>query len=95
VYLSNGEVRKQLTVPFLRYLIAKLGENAFALMGVWKNGRQSVEFLFFTSDLDKMKEKKTISRKDRNIRNNLVQFADNLPFSYLKAPRKQKRLDEK
>jgi len=28
-------------------------------------------------------EKKIISHEDRNIRNNLVKFADNLPFSYL------------
>ena len=42
-----------------------------------------------------MKGKKTISRVDRNIRNNLVKFADNLPLSYFKAPQKQQRLDEK
>jgi len=36
-----------------------------------------------------MKRKKTITREDRNIRNNLVKFADNLPFSNLKAPQKQ------
>jgi len=29
---------------------------------------------------------KTISREDKNIRNIMVKFADNLPFSYLKAP---------
>jgi len=40
-----------------------------------------------------MKGKK--SRVDRNIRNNLVKFADNLPFSYFKAPQKQQRFDEK
>jgi len=51
-YLSNGGVRKQLTVLFLRYLIAKLGGNALALTGVWKNGWQFVEFWFFTSELD-------------------------------------------
>jgi len=28
-----------------------------------------------------------ISRVDRNIRNNLVKFADNLPFSYFKTPK--------
>jgi len=49
---SNGEVRKQSTVLFLRYLIAKLGKNTLALMGVWKNGRQFVEFLFLTSNFD-------------------------------------------
>jgi len=32
--------------------------------------------------------KKNISRNDSNIRNNLVKFADNLPFSYFKAPKK-------
>jgi len=42
-----------------------------------------------------MKDKKTISRVDRNIRNNLVKFADNLPFSYFKAPQNQQRFDEK
>ena len=44
MYQSNGEVRKQLTVPFSQYQIAKLGENALALMGEWKNGRRLVEF---------------------------------------------------
>jgi len=33
-----------------------------------------------------MKGKKTISRVDRNIRNKLVKFPDNLPFSYFNAP---------
>jgi len=42
-----------------------------------------------------MKGKKTISRVDRNIRNNLVKFAHNLPLSYFKAPQKQQRFDEK
>jgi len=44
-----------------------------------------------------MKGEKTISRVDRNIKNNLVKFSDNLqlPFSYLKAPQKQQRFDEK
>jgi len=51
-------------------------------MGVWKNGRQFVEFPFLTSDLDYMKGEKTISREVKNIRNNLVKFADNLPFGY-------------
>ena len=50
--LSNDEVRKQWTVPFLRYLIAKLGENALALMGMRKSGLQLVKFSFFTSELD-------------------------------------------
>ena len=44
MYLPNGEVRKQMTVPFLLYLIAKLGENALAVMRVWRNSRQCVEF---------------------------------------------------
>jgi len=44
VYPSNGKVRKQLTVAFLRYLIAKLEENALTLIGVWKNGQHFVEF---------------------------------------------------
>jgi len=44
VYLLNGKMRKQLTVPFLWYLIAKLGKNASVLVGVRKNGRKSVEF---------------------------------------------------
>jgi len=35
-----------------------------------------------------MKGTKTILREDRNIRKNSVKFADNLPFSYLKAPQK-------
>jgi len=42
-----------------------------------------------------MKGNKTISRVDRNIRNNLVKFADNLPFSYFEAPQKQQHFDEK
>ena len=42
-----------------------------------------------------MKGKKTISRVGRNIRNNLVKFADNLPFSYYKASQKQQRFDGK
>jgi len=42
-----------------------------------------------------MKDKRTISRVDRNIRQNLVKFADNLPFSYFIAPQKQQRFDEK
>jgi len=84
-----------MTVPFFRYLIAKLGENELALMGVWENGRQYVEFYFLTSDLDKIKGKKTISRVDRNVRNNLVEFAANLPLSYFKAPQKLQRFDEK
>ena len=42
-----------------------------------------------------MKGKKTISRVDRNTRDNLVNFADNLPFSYYRAPQKQQRFDEK
>ena len=32
VYPSNAEVRKQLNILFLRYLIAKLGENAYWLL---------------------------------------------------------------
>jgi len=36
VYLSNVEVRKQLTVPFLRYLIAKLGKMHWLL---WEFGK--------------------------------------------------------
>jgi len=35
-----------------------------------------------------MEVKTTISHEDRNGRNDLVKFADNLPFSYLKAPPK-------
>jgi len=42
-----------------------------------------------------MKGNKTISRVDRNIRNDLVKLDDNLPFSYFKAPQKQQRFDEK
>jgi len=38
---------------------------------------------------------KTISREDRNIRKNLVKFANNLPFSYFKVRRKQLRFDLK
>jgi len=67
-------------------------ENALTLMGVWKNGRQLVQFGFLSSDLNQMKGKKTFSRVDRNIRNNVVKFADYLPFSLLQ---KQQRLDEK
>jgi len=43
-----------LTVPLSGHEIAKLRENALALMGLWKNGGQSVELWFLTSDLDKM-----------------------------------------
>jgi len=64
-------------------------------MGICENGRQFVEFWFFTSDLDKMKGKKTLSRDDRNFRNSLVTFADNLQFICFKAPQKQQRFDEK
>jgi len=42
-----------------------------------------------------MEGEQTISREDRNIRNNLVKFADNIPFSYFKAPKKQQRFDGK
>jgi len=42
-----------------------------------------------------MKGKKAISRVGRNVRNNLVKFADNLHFSYFKAPQKPQRFDEK
>jgi len=52
VCLSNGEVRKQLTVPILRSLIAKLGENAFSLVEFLKNGGKFNEFLFLTFNLD-------------------------------------------
>jgi len=38
---------------------------------------------------------KTTSIEDRNIRNNLVKFANNLPFRYFKAPQKQQRFDGK
>jgi len=41
-----------------------------------------------------VKGEKTISRVDGNIKNNLVKFADNLSFSYFKAPQKQQRFDE-
>jgi len=41
-----------------------------------------------------MKGEKTVSRVNRNIRNNQVKFADNLPFGYFKAPQKQQRFDE-
>jgi len=47
------------------------------------------------SDLDLMKGETTISREDRNARNNLLKFTDNLPFSYFKAPQKQQRFDGK
>jgi len=39
-----------------------------------------------------MKGEKAISRQNRNIWNNLAKFADNLPFSYLKAPQKQQHI---
>jgi len=42
-----------------------------------------------------MKGEKTISRVERNIRNNLVKFANDLPFSYFEAPQKQQPFDEK
>ena len=42
-----------------------------------------------------MNAKKKISRVYRNIRNNLVMFADNLPFGYFKAPQTQQRFDGK
>jgi len=42
-----------------------------------------------------MKGEKIISRVDKNIWNSLVKFADNLPFSYFKAPQKQQRFDQK
>jgi len=51
-----AKYRKRLTVPFLRYLIAKLGENALALVRVCKNGRQFVKFLFLTSNLQRLDE---------------------------------------
>jgi len=42
-----------------------------------------------------MKGKKLFKCEDRNIRINLVKFADNLPFSYFKALKKQQRFDGK
>jgi len=42
-----------------------------------------------------MKGKKTIPQDGRNFRNNLVKFADILPFSYFIAPQKQQHFDEK
>jgi len=46
-----------------------------------------------TSDLDE--GEKTISREDRNVKNNPVKFADNLLLDYFKGPQKQLRCDEK
>ena len=60
VYLSNGKVRKNLTVPFSCEKCI-----ALALMGVRKNGRQSCELYFFTSDLQLMKGRKTFPRVGR------------------------------
>jgi len=42
-----------------------------------------------------MKEKKNISCKYRNIRNNLVKFADNLEVSHFKASQKHQHLEKK
>jgi len=42
-----------------------------------------------------MKGNKTILSVDRNVKNNLVKFADNLPFINFKVPQKQQRFDEK
>jgi len=42
-----------------------------------------------------MKGQKTISRKNRNVRNNLVKFADNLAINYFIAPQEPQRFDEK
>ena len=55
----------------------------------------SLDFDFSRLTWIRWNGKKTISREDRNIRNNLVKFADNLPFSYLKAPKKQHSFHEK
>jgi len=37
VYLSNGEVRKQVAVPSLQHLIVKFGKNVLVHGVVWKN----------------------------------------------------------
>jgi len=42
-----------------------------------------------------MKGEKTHSHENRNIRDDPVKFADNLPFSYLEAPQKQQDFNEK
>ena len=43
----------------------------------------------------KGRKKKTISREGRNIRNRVVKFTYKLPFSYFKAPQKQRRVHDK
>jgi len=72
-----------------------LGENALALLGVWKNGGEFVKFRILTCKLRLDDRGETISRENRKIRNNLVKFDDNLPFSYFKESRKQRPFDEK
>ena len=42
VCLSYGEVHGNLTAPFLRYYILKLGGNVWALMAALKNGAQTI-----------------------------------------------------
>jgi len=58
VYLSNGEVRKQINdVPFLQKSIAKLGENALAHIEVWKKWRKICWIMVFRlKDLSKFKK---------------------------------------
>jgi len=63
---------------------------------LWEFEKMADNLLNFNFQrLTLMNAKKKISRVYRNIRNNLVMFADNLPFGYFKAPQTQQRFDGK
>jgi len=57
MYSSSGEVKYQWTVPFLRYVITEMGENAMALKRVRVSDGQTDELWFLTPDTDKIKKK--------------------------------------
>jgi len=63
---------------------------------LWEFGKMANNLLHYNFELlTLITRRKKKSREDRSIGNNLVKFADNLPFSYFKAPQKQQHFDEK
>ena len=48
-----------------------------------------------SSPIYKMRGEKTFPRVNRSTSNNLIKYADNLPHSYFKAPRKHHHFNEK
>jgi len=81
VFLSNNVVRKPLTFR----LYSEVGGKFIAPYGSLEK-RRTICWIMIFNVWFRLNEgrKKTISLKDWNIRNNLVKFAGNLPFSYFK-----------